>query len=61
MSTRNQKTSVELVPFQKENLATNQQQIPVPYLAGERVVAGRWITPTLDVRTKKTDATGKKG
>lgn len=61
MSTSRQKTEVKLLPFQRENVATNQQQIAVPYLAGERVVALRWVTRALDMRTKQGDAKTKKG
>lgn len=54
-------TQIQLLPFQKENVATNQQDIPVPYLGGERVVAIRWITQALDKRTQQADAASKKG
>lgn len=51
----------ELVPFQKENVATNQQGLPLPYLAGTRVVAGRWITSALDRVDVQVPSGGKKG
>ncbi|PTX95777.1 hypothetical protein [Opitutus sp. ER46] len=60
MSTSRETTEIKLTPFQSENVATNQQQIPIPYLGGERVVAIRWITPALDHRTKQADSQGKK-
>lgn len=60
MSASKQKTPVELLPFQQENMATNQQKIPVPYLAGERLVAVRWITPVTDLKNKQADSQGKK-
>jgi len=60
MSTRREKTPVQLLPFQRENVATNQQHIALPYLGGERVVAVRWITPALDEKTKQADAATKK-
>ena len=61
MSTNKQKTPVTLLPFQPENISTNQQNIALPYLAGERLVAVRWITPALDQRTKQAASTTKKG
>lgn len=51
----------ELLPFQRENVATNQQAIPLPYLAGTRVVAVRWLTPALDKVTIQVPGGGKKG
>ncbi len=60
MSSNKQKTPVQLLPFQQENVATNQQNIPVPYLAGERLVAIRWMTPALQEKTKQADSTTKK-
>jgi hypothetical protein len=58
---RSRPAEKQLLPFQQENVATNQQQIPVPYLAGERVVALRWLTGITDVRTKPADSNTKKG
>ena len=60
MSTKNQTTPVNLLPFQQENVATNQQQIPVPYLAGERLIAVRWQTPALNEQTKQANSATKK-
>jgi hypothetical protein len=51
----------EAIPFQKENLATNQQAVPLPYLAGTRLVAVRWITPALNKVTQDVKGAGKKG
>ena len=51
----------ELLPFQQENVATNQQNIPLPYVRGTRLVAGRWITPALDKVTHAVPGAGKKG
>ena len=61
MSTNRQKTPVQLVPFQQENVSSNQQRIPLPYLGGERLIALRWITPALDQRTKQVASNTKKG
>jgi hypothetical protein len=51
----------ELLPFQKENVASNQQAVPLPYLAGTRLVAVRWITPALEQLTQQVKGAGKKG
>lgn len=58
----NQNTTqkTEPLPFQKENVSTNQQNVPLPYFAGERLIAVRWITPALNRITQKA-ASGKKG
>ena len=52
---------VELLPFQAEDVATNQQSIPLPYLGGTQVIAVRWIGPAIDQITHQTKSTGKKG
>lgn len=51
----------EPLPFQKENVASNQQAVPLPYLAGTRLVAVRWITPALNQVTQQVKGGGKKG
>lgn len=51
----------ELLPFQKENVAGNQQNVPLPYVRGTRLVAGRWITPALNKVTHTVPGNGKKG
>lgn len=61
MSAAKQPIKQELIPFQKENLATNQQAIPLPYLAGTRVVAVRWLTPALNQLNVQVPGGGKKG
>lgn len=61
MSAAKQPVKLELIPFQKENLATNQQAVPLPYLAGTRLIAVRWLTPALDQVTTQVPANGKKG
>ncbi|MDI1336300.1 MAG: hypothetical protein PSU94_08985 [Lacunisphaera sp.] len=49
-----------LLPFQKENVASNQQAVPLPYLAGTRLIAVRWITPALNQVTQQVKGAGKK-
>lgn len=51
----------ELLPFQAENVATNQQSVPLPYVAGTRLMAIRWITPATDMVTQQATGSGKKG
>lgn len=51
----------EDVPVQEEEIATHQEAIPVPYLAGTRRVSLRWITDARDMQTKQSqDATYRK-
>lgn len=61
MSASKKPTEKELLPFQQENVATNQQNVPLPYVRGTRLVAGRWITPALDKITHNVPGQGKKG
>ena len=51
----------ELLPFQSQNVASNQQGVPLAYLAGTRVMAVQWISPALDEMTQKVKSSGKKG
>jgi len=51
----------ELLPFQKENVATQQQNIPLPFLGGTRVMAIRWISPAIDQINVAAPSGGKKG
>lgn len=51
----------ELLPFQKENVATNQQNLPLPYLAGTRVIAVRWFSPAIDQINVPAPSGSKKG
>lgn len=51
----------ELLPFQAENVASNQQSVPLPYMAGTRLIALRWISPATDMMTQQVKGSGKKG
>ena len=51
----------QLLPFQQENVASNQQSVPLPYMAGTNLIAVRWITPALDKITFQVKGAGKKG
>lgn len=49
------------VPLEDESLDTAQEAIPVPYIAGTRRIALRWISPALDMITREApDDVGKK-
>lgn len=43
------------LPLEDEEIATHQEAVPVPYLAGTRKIAGRWISPALNMLTKESD------
>ena len=60
MSTAKTPTKQTLLPFQKENIASNQQAVPLPYLAGTRLIAVRWISPALNQVTQQVKGAGKK-
>lgn len=49
--------------IEEEDLATHQEVVPVPFQAGTRLVALRWISGALDqvARQAKEDRPGKKG
>lgn len=53
---------IDETTLEPETLATNQETIPVPYLAGTRLIALRWISPALDMVTRQApdDRPGKK-
>ena len=52
----------EDVPVQEEEIATHQEAIPIPWLAGTRRLSLRWITDATDMATRQAkDAnSGKK-
>jgi hypothetical protein len=51
----------QLLPFQQESVATNQQSVPLPYLAGTRLISIRWISPALNEIVVQVAGNGKKG
>ncbi|HEY1791572.1 MAG TPA: hypothetical protein VGG34_01525 [Opitutaceae bacterium] len=61
MSEPNNTQPVSLLPFQQENVASNQQNVPIPYLGGERLMALKWIQPALGEMTQQATGSGKKG
>jgi hypothetical protein len=49
------------LPVEDEEIATHQEAIPVPFLAGTRKIAGRWISPATNLITKEAqNEVGKK-
>lgn len=44
------------VPAQEEEIATHQEAVPVPYVAGTRRVAARWLDDGIDMRVRQTSA-----
>jgi hypothetical protein len=42
-------------PVEDEDIATHQEAIPVPYMAGTRRIGARWITGALNMVTKQTE------
>ncbi len=42
------------LPVQDEEVTTHQEAVPLPYLAGKRKVACRWIGPAMNLITKKS-------
>jgi len=61
MSAAKDPVKKELLPFQQESVASNQQSIPLPYMAGTRLIAVRWISPALDEVIIEVPGNGKKG
>ena len=61
MSSKKKATEVTLLPFQQENVATNQQTVPLPFMRGTRLLAVRWMTPALNGIAQPTKGNGKKG
>lgn len=41
----------DMAGIAEDELPTNQEAIPVPYLRGRRAVAIRWISPILNQRS----------
>ncbi|MFA5264973.1 MAG: hypothetical protein WC378_14210 [Opitutaceae bacterium] len=61
MSSSKTHVKQEPLPFQKENVASNQQNVALAAFAGERLLAIRWISPALDKLVKQVPGAGKKG
>lgn len=47
------KVETDDIPVADEEIATHQEAVPVPYLAGTRRIAVRWISPALDMQTRE--------
>ena len=52
MSAKGKEPEREDAPVQDEEIATHQEAIPVPWLAGTRRVALRWISPAFAMATQ---------
>lgn len=61
MSTAKVPEQKKLLPFQDENVASNQQRIPLPYVRGTNLVAVRWVSPAINRVVHQVPGTGKKG
>lgn len=61
-SAKQDSTDVELAGIEDETISTSQEAIPLPYVAGERKVAARWLSNVYNQRAEEIpmDA-GKKG
>lgn len=42
------------MPIEDEELATHQEAIPLPFLAGTRKIAVRWIGPAANMVTQQS-------
>lgn len=46
----------EAVPAEDESLSSAREAVPVPYLAGTRKIALRWITPIYNQHAEEAPA-----
>jgi hypothetical protein len=46
--------TAEDFPVEEEEVATHQEAVPVPYLAGIRRIAARWLDDGLDMKVRQT-------
>jgi len=62
MSMRQSKSNSEPLPVEPEEIASHQEAVPVPWWAGTRKVALRWITPATQMITEQApqEKPGKK-
>jgi hypothetical protein len=53
---------VALAGLEDEAQGSNQESVPVPYCAGENIIAGRWISPQYNGYATRApeEARGKK-
>ena len=45
--------AAEAVPVEDESLSSAREAVPVPYLAGTRKIALRWISPIYNQRAEE--------
>lgn len=64
MSAKGSKSPAQLdeTTLEGEDMSTHQETIPVPWVAGTRLIAIRWIAPALDMVTRQApdERPGKK-
>jgi hypothetical protein len=62
MSMRQSKTANEPLPVEPEEIATHKEAVPVPWWAGTRKIAVRWMTPAMLMITEQApqERPGKK-
>lgn len=56
----NRKLSTDATPVEDEEISTHQEAVPVPYLAGTRHVAGRWLGAAVNMVTTQAEDGGSK-
>jgi hypothetical protein len=47
--------------LQEELWANTQEAVPVPYLAGMRMIGVKYLTPAVSIQVVKEKVSGKKG
>jgi hypothetical protein len=60
--TRQPDLETATLPVEEEEVATHQEAVPLPYVAGTRKVAVRWLGPATALITRQApkEKTGKK-
>lgn len=53
-------TAYDSTTLQEEDIATNQEAIPVPLFSGTQLVALRWVSDGIAVYAKQQDDNAKK-
>lgn len=53
LKSQNRPAELDELPAEAEDVVTSQESIPVPYLAGTRLLALRWITDAMSVYSEQ--------
>lgn len=48
------------VPVEEQDLSSAQETAPLPWFAGQRLVALRWLSPALEMTTKQAKTPAQK-